>query len=553
MHHFFYNDLDSLMNVYKSNEYINLSYKDFKVNILPNHVGHTIFKIISHDNTKFYLKDMVNPSYILAIKDQNHFTHKISLDLMGNYITQVKDKIEDSLILRETNNSIIKFDTNDNKIINVKTFKLNVKPIPLSDQNYTINENVYIGVIDLEVYRNDSKNKEFVYSAGIYTTFMDKKPAIYYIDESFNSNKIILDMIDEMFTYKNSKITFYCHNFGKYDIYFILKVLIEFNEQNAQNQFKLNFTFRDNVILKLKVSKKYKNKTISITICDSYAILTDSLMTLCHKFKVDSDNFKGVFPHKFANENRLFYKGSTPHIMYYGDKISQSEYDSIYSDNWNFKEESNKYLIKDLLSLHEVITKFNHELFLNFNLNITDILTISGLAQKIFKKFYYKKSIIPLINTKEIYNDVKLSYYGGKTEVFRPQGKDLYYYDVNSLYPFVALNDMPGCEVSYIEFYNDDYNLNDLFGMFYCDISTKNYDGYIGLLPVRDSKRGLIFPLGSWSGWYFSEELKFVKKMDMILKLEKVIILIEKVMFLMSTLTNFINLNIMKINMFYNQ
>ena len=66
---------------------------------------------------------------------------------------------------------------------------------------------------------------------------------------------------------------------------------------------------------------------------------------------------------------------------------------------------------------------------------------------------------------------------------------------------------MPGTSCSY----ETDINLSigempDIFGFFYCEIHTNN--SYLGLLPVRE-KQGIIMPNGQWSGWYFSEELKF--------------------------------------------
>ena len=53
-------------------------------------------------------------------------------------------------------------------------------------------------------------------------------------------------------------------------------------------------------------------------------------------------------------------------------------------------------------------------------------------------------------------------------------------------------------------------DIDNLFGFFYCEIETPN-NIYLGLLPFR-TKTGIEFPLGKWSGWYFSEELKFAKE-----------------------------------------
>lgn len=123
---------------------------------------------------------------------------------------------------------------------------------------------------------------------------------------------------------------------------------------------------------------------------------------------------------------------------------------------------------------------------------MTDHITISGLAVRVFLKDFYKKNI-PNINKATIYRDIKKAYYGGITEVYRPMGNNLFYYDVNSLYPFVALQDMPGLDCKHIIFYTDNIDIDSLFGFFYCSIDAP-LDGYLGILPIRDI--GLTFPLG---------------------------------------------------------
>lgn len=151
--------------------------------------------------------------------------------------------------------------------------------------------------------------------------------------------------------------------------------------------------------------------------------------------------------------------------------------------------------------------KLNSKVFINYRTHLTKCLTISALSMDIFLRRFYNNNI-PLINKKSIYNNLKNSYYGGITEVYKPYGKNLFYYDVNSLYPYSALNPMPGLNCVYEDVINK--NISDIkeniFGFYYCKIKTS--DNYIGLLPYR-SDHGLIMPLGSFEGWYFSEELKF--------------------------------------------
>lgn len=93
-----------------------------------------------------------------------------------------------------------------------------------------------------------------------------------------------------------------------------------------------------------------------------------------------------------------------------------------------------------------------------------------------------------------MFDSIKKAYYGGVVEVYRPYGENLFYYDVNSLYPYSAINDMPGHECKYVEYSSTQKvsENSDLFGFYYCEVKTNN--GYLGLLPVHN--KGLIMPNG---------------------------------------------------------
>lgn len=144
------------------------------------------------------------------------------------------------------------------------------------------------------------------------------------------------------------------------------------------------------------------------------------------------------------------------------------------------------------MCLLELINKFNKYIHRKFGLQITDSLTISRLTLNIYQKIYLKDSKIPIIKG-NLYNDIKKAYYGGISEVYKPYGEDLLYYDVNSLYPYVALNPMCGNKYTYLESYSNKLKLKDLFGFFYCEIETDS--NYLGLLPVHRVE-GLIMPNG---------------------------------------------------------
>ena len=106
----------------------------------------------------------------------------------------------------------------------------------------------------------------------------------------------------------------------------------------------------------------------------------------------------------------------------------------------------------DLICLLSVLLKANSKFYDLFGININKSLTISGLPLGKFLTPHYEDNTLPLIKDRGIYNDLKLSYYGGITEVYKPYGENLFYYDVNSLYPYVALQDMPGNICNYVDY-----------------------------------------------------------------------------------------------------
>nr|QCS25166.1 hypothetical protein [Arthonia quintaria] len=306
-------------------------------------------------------------------------------------------------------------------------------------------------------------------------------------------------MVNESLTSKYENINFYCHNLGGYDVIFILKILYDYNDSVAdkKDQYKITSILRDEKIIDLKI-RKNNNRLI---IRDSYALLTDKLASLAVSFEVPT--LKSNFPYGFSIENNLNYIGSTPSIDYY-ENINQEEYKKLLKSDLSFKNETIKYLNDDINCLYEVLKKANIQFFQDYNIDMRDKLTISGLALRIYLRDYYKNNIPAFfVNKDSVYRDIKQAYYGGITEVYKPTGSNLYYYDVNSLYPYASLNDMPGLECTKIQFFKYKEKINNLFGFFYCEIETTN-NNYLGLLPYR-TKKGIIFPQGKWYGWYFSE------------------------------------------------
>ena len=159
-------------------------------------------------------------------------------------------------------------------------------------------ENYNIGVIDTETFRSsDGTNK--IYALG-FKSYVNKERTVYYIEDEYKSDDLVLKLINELLTSKYSKTIFYCHNFGGYDVIFILKVLISYNSRCEDSEkYNLSFNFRDNRILSMTI-KKDRNK---LEIRDSYAIFNSSLKTLSIAYGCDVH--KGDFPYKFVTNKTL--------------------------------------------------------------------------------------------------------------------------------------------------------------------------------------------------------------------------------------------------------
>lgn len=178
-----------------------------------------MFIIITKGKSNFYIRDVVNPPYILVVLDEYSQERKISFEFLGNLLSSIVDKVHFDSVIRKDDKTVTKFSTKNKQIVSV-TRKIDLKPISknLFKKVDTVIENTKLGVIDLELAKPTSyKGAEFVYAAGIYT-YNHIKPDNFYIDsETRDSNKLICNMLDTMFKYDVD--TYYCHNLANYDIF----------------------------------------------------------------------------------------------------------------------------------------------------------------------------------------------------------------------------------------------------------------------------------------------------------------------------------------------
>lgn len=149
----------------------------------------------------------------------------------------------------------------------------------------------------------------------------------------------------------------------------------------------------------------------------------------------------------------------------------------------------------DCIGLYEVLTKF-YSAFREF---VTSE-TIASHAMRLYRLLYLKKPIYAIPRNAEDF--VRLSYFGGRVEVYRHDETEINKYDVNSLYPYCMLLPVPvGFKGFTLRVPDDDRDV----GFYRAEV---NYpDRYLPVLPtVIDHK--LFFPVGRFEGVFTSMELR---------------------------------------------
>lgn len=355
-------------------------------------------------------------------------------------------------------------------------------------------------VFDIETY-NENKENEVIKVPYLICLYDGIKKISFYLSDFKNSVEMIREFIKEILKNKYKGYCLYAHNLSKFDGGFLLKHLVKFN-------IKIDPLFKDSkwISVKLNYGKK-KN----LWIRDSFLLLPDSLKELSKAFNIKDPKY--LFPHKFVTLSKILnnYIGKYPNKKHFY-KITSEEYKTQYADNWNLREEAIKYCMNDCIALHQILSEFNNKIYDLYGLCINKYPTIPSLALGIFRSNFLSDDMkIPLIGG-PLYDQLYKSYTGGATDMYIPHGKNIYWYDVNSLYPSqMLMNDMPVGKI--IQFKGDISKSslwNDCFGFFNADIyAPDNLKNPIlqTRMKTKNSFR-TIAPLGKWTAYIFSEELK---------------------------------------------
>jgi hypothetical protein len=323
----------------------------------------------------------------------------------------------------------------------------------------------------------------------------------FYLSDYSNPTELLENSVLYLMKRKYNGYKVMLHNFSKFDGVFLLKILSKLSDDlvpTINNNNYINFTF--------KFAKYY------LHFRDSYLLLPLSLEKLAKGFDVER---KGIFPILFVNNKDvdLNYIGSVlPFESFVGiTKDEFLEYKKRFNDkDWNLRMEVTKYCSQDVISLYQVINKFNNIVFDEFRIDVLKYPTLPSLAFAIFRcKFLGNYKIPKIIGN--MYNEIKLAYTGGNVDVYKPYGENIYHYDINSLYPYVMKNfQMPVGEPIYFE--GDILKYKEkAFGFFFFDADIKApINLNIPLLQTRlkiNNTTKTITPVGEWKDFYFSEEL----------------------------------------------
>lgn len=437
---------------------------------------------------------------ILIAKPNTGSIYKITLGKEYNYVEVRSNKLV-----------IVSFKDYSNDLNNLNTFtrvlnnqeyifvngelvlkKLSRKTTYLTDIKPHKKINNKFLTLDIETRTLD--NIITPYCISIYD---GKKATSFYLSDYSSPEEMMKTCIASILNRKYDNHKVYVHNLSHFDGIFLLKVFSSLENVNVKP------ILNDGKMFDIQLN--FNNYHLNFR--DSLLMLPNSLRKLTKTFKVDN---KGIFPYDFMNTVDLNYIGPVPSFNYFND-ITIDDYNlylSNFSNDWNLRNETIKYCELDCISLYQVLVEFNKLIFNMFKLNISKFPTLPSLAFAIYRCKYLKDHQIPLI-TGEMFDDLRSGYTGGHTDVYKPQGFNVFRYDVNSLYPFVMKQyPMPIGNITYFE--GDILKIDsEAFGFFEVEVTCPK-DLNRPLLQTKVETSGgfrTVCPLGKWKDMVFSEEM----------------------------------------------
>lgn len=265
-------------------------------------------------------------------------------------------------------------------------------------------------------------------------------------------------------------VTVYAHFGGVYDFMFLMDAIAKIYVARHNYKYEMeNIIPRGSGILSFDLT----NGTNTIHFSDSSAFLPFSLDRICKTFNVEHKKLKWDHSKTVRATRKLI-----------------------------------AYLKNDCVGLYEAIVKYRH----------WDLIKKSGakstMASQAMQvlRLFLKEPIPCLTVTDDAF--VRSSYFGGRTEVFRPfyTGKSpIRCYDVNSLYPTIMRNnDFPTWpKRRTYRFYENEMGFYDVT----VTVPKMHIPPLGTIADVGGKSEKFIFPTGTFRGVWTSEELKYAKSL----------------------------------------
>jgi hypothetical protein len=314
------------------------------------------------------------------------------------------------------------------------------------------------------------------------------------------------------------KVVVFFHNGSNFDYHFLFPGLV-FNEE-----LEKKYCLTENLKVLNVGNKYYRLNFWNIYFHDSFLLTRRSLNTLSQTLLNESKDSFNVSNLNFNSTKKIFK--------------DQEQYDKFCQYNLN-----------DSVLLHKCMTKLQTVFMDAQQLDISNYMSAPGLGIDYFFKKYYKLPKQPFIlkldsqinegsyyvdySTKHVNlktasnaifvtpayleNRLRQSFFGGRTELYKPSIKDGMYIDINSLYPFAATAPLPfGPPDLKIDLINAKFSESDFmnfYGFFKIEFLTPPNLKLLPVLPRKHPDGHNVYALGHGEGWYFSKEVQLAYRM----------------------------------------
>lgn len=473
-------------------------------------------------NIKILLSEGVDPKHFLSKKDIKLYGEDFLRSVINEYNQEVAARTREQKLQARRERAAAK-KASLNKFFNsdlygivcailgfdikskLKSLALNSKWITAPSHPTVQPEDFSMNffTFDIECYQDNNGN------------FVPYQFGLYHPDHGYKSfygpncmNTAFSHILN--FKFNSTEVIFYAHNSGKFDGLYVIKELQNHNIENIrvlkdkQNSIFLIEFYHNGYIFRFK---------------DSFKLLPLGLDKLLKDFNIEVNGLKGKLPfeHSWMSASNLFYKGDLPDWLQGHEKELKSM-GVIKRNKFSIQRYCEIYNKIDCEGLHKLIYKFFYTLVCEFKIDFSSCVTLPQLSMEVFRsKFLKNNKTIRLLSDRH-YRFIKQAYKGANVSVYKPYGEHLYAYDVNSLYPFCMLKDMP---VGTPKPYDVSKGLENLFGFAEAEVACPS-NLNIPVLPVKAVINGtekLVFPTGTFKGVFFSEELKYAETLGYSIKL----------------------------------